>query len=199
MIGKGVIAGGVFACLFGLALARPAVAGERPFGFTVDGASDLVATDAPCTAASQQLPTNVHVDADVMPRIRQMLQRSPTFREQCQRLAANLWVHVAVRLDPTFHDRHAIRAATVIQRPQAKLIIAVVSLQGLADPAMWVSHEFEHLIEQIEAVDVASLADQRILAWPSGSGMYETLRAIRAGEAVLGEVRGHERDSKFVD
>lgn len=213
MNGKGVFAGGVRAALCALctlgsvALAATATAAERPDAALAalealmdGGASDVPApTDAPCTASSARMPSNIRVDADFLPRVRQMLRRSPTFRAQCERLAANPWVHVAVRLDPTLYDRHSFRAATTIQRPQKKLIIAVVSLQGLADPAMWVSHEFEHLLEQIDAVDVAGLADQRYEAWPSGSGMYETVRAIRAGESVYAEVNGHERASNFVD
>lgn len=157
------------------------------------------AEPSPCTAASMRMPVNVRVDSGIMPRVRQMLRRSPTFRAQCAQLAAASWVHVAVRLNPMLQDRHGVRAVTAIQRPQPQLIVAIVSLQALADPANWLSHEFEHLIEQIEAIDLERLAAARTEVWASGTGMYETLRAIRAGEAVLDEVRSHDQHANFVE
>lgn len=197
--GKDVRAGGVISAIVCAAwLGLSAQASERPFSM-VDGEVPAVRDEAPCTATSMRLPDNVRVDGEFLSRIRVMLRRSPTFREQCERLAAAPWVHVAVRLNPLLYDRQDLRAATTIQRPQPQLIVAVVSLQGLADPAMWVSHEFEHLIEQIEAIDLERLAAARIVAWPSGTGMFETLRAIRAGEIVLDEVRANEHVANFVD
>lgn len=193
---RGVYAGGVLACVVSL-WAAPAVA-ERPF---LSAAPEIpsAATEAPCTAASTRLPPNIRVESDLLPRVRVMLRRSPTFREQCQRLADNPWVHVRVRVEPTYFERRSYRAYSVIQRPQTNLIVAIVTLQGMADPAIWVSHEFEHVIEQVEAVDLDSLADGRRQAWRSGDGMFETARAIRAGETVIDEVRDNRADHNFVE
>jgi hypothetical protein len=119
-----------------------------------------------------------------------MLQRSRTFREQCRRLAASAWVHVGVRLDPRVFETRSYRAVSEIQRPNPNLLIALITLQVLTDQAVWLAHEFEHVLEQVDSIDVAELADRKQAAWRVGPHMFETKRAIAAGEAVAAEVRG---------
>ena len=53
----------------------------------------------------------------------------------------------------------------------------------------WIAHEFEHLIEQLEGVDLRDLAHRRQGVWHSGDEMFETERAIRAGVQVMHEMR----------
>jgi hypothetical protein len=158
--------------------------------------ADREARMAPGVCATQdgRLPDNVRVEAAFQPRIQEMLERSSSFRAQCRQLAAAPWMHIAVRQGPYFLDRHGIRAYSVIQRPQPRLFIVVVTLQASADPALWVAHEFEHLLEQLEEVDVRRQADTRRDAWHTRQGMVETGRAVRAGLRILNEVR-EERDN----
>ncbi|MGE3510993.1 MAG: hypothetical protein AB7N65_19150 [Vicinamibacterales bacterium] len=189
-----VRAGGVFA--FICALASVGAASARPNAAPGTDASALEAT--PCTAVSARLPDNVRMHRDLLPRVRVMLRRSPTFRRQCHRLAEAPWVHVAVGIDPAFNDHRRFRAMSVIQRPNPALLLAVVTVQALADPAMWVAHEFEHILEQMERVNLTELAEKRKAVWRTSEDVFETARAVRAGEAVLAEVRGDD-DHNFVD
>lgn len=144
------------------------------------------------------LPPNIRVPREIRQRIETMLERSATFRDQCRRLADAPWLHVLVRQMVDFEPR-SIRAHSTIQRPQPQLVLAIVDRAASADPAMWLSHEFEHLIEQIDGIDLTKLVDDPLQAWQVRTGMFETNRAIRAGEAVFDEVQIKRHHDKFVD
>lgn len=160
---------------------------ERPSSGRTDGAP-TTASAAACSASPPSLPHNVRIDRHILPRVKKMLQRSPTFREQCRRLAAAPWVHVGVKLDPRVLEIRSYRALSVIQRPQPNLMIAMITLEVLSDPAVWLAHEFEHILEQVDDVDLELQTDHK-RAWRVGSNMFETKRAIAAGDAVSHEVR----------
>lgn len=155
------------------------------------------ASPAVCVA-STSLPPNVRVERHLLPRVEKILERSPTFREQCRRLAAAPWVHVGVKLNPRVFDTRGYRAVSVIQRPRPNLMIALVTLEVLTDPAVWLAHELEHVLEQVDNVDLEALADRTRGVWRVGSHMFETKRAIAVGAAVAEEVRNrsahHDRD-----
>lgn len=150
---------------------------------------------AVCSASAPYLPSNVRVDRHILPRVQKMLQRSPTFREQCRRLASVPWVHVGVKLDPRVFETRSYRAVSQIQRPNPDLLIALITLQVLTDPAVWLAHEFEHVLEQVDNIDLEALADRKHAAWRVGPHMFETKRAIAAGEAVVAEVQSAQRDA----
>jgi hypothetical protein len=145
------------------------------------------------------MPVGVRVDSAFVPRLQEMLERSPTFRAQCRRLAETPWAHVAVRLDLGADRMPVVKAWSVIQRPQRQLIVAIVNIQPNVDPAIWLSHELEHIIEQIDQVDVRGLASRFDHAWYLTRGMFETSRAVQVGQAVLSEVRAYHEDQLAVD
>jgi hypothetical protein len=184
-----VCAGGVLA--LSLLVAVSAGAGER---------SDLPVDARPCRPGSALLPPGVNAEKALIPSLQRMLRRSRTFRRQCERLAEAPWVHIRIRFDLRLHNDHAYRAVSVIQRPMPNLLLAVVAIQPTADPVQWVSHEFEHVIEQMDGVNVESLAERYYRhAWRSGSGMFETLRAIKAGELLLDEMHAFGQSDNFVE
>lgn len=155
--------------------------------------------DGVCAAQSGRLPVNVRIEEALAPRVQRMLERSATFRGQCRRLAAAPWVHVGVRMGPYFLDRQGYRAYSTIQRPQPKLLVAVVTLQASADASLWIGHEFEHLVEQIDEVDVVHLASRLRDAWHTRQGMVETGRAVRVGNRIFDEVRAAVMQDNLVD
>lgn len=192
MSGRRVFVRGVVAicCVLCPLVTAGARAEERP--------SRVRSADAPttssaavCSTSAPSLPHNVRIDRHILPRVKKMLQRSATFRDQCRRLAAAPWVHVGIKLDPRLFDARSYRAVSVMQRPQPNLLIAMITLQALTDPAIWLAHEFEHVLEQVDNLDLEALADRKHGAWRVGPHMFETKRAITAGEAVAAEVRGH--------
>lgn len=141
-------------------------------------------------AESQQclrspLPANVHLLHDIERAIQSIYDRSPSFRAQCARIAGADNLRVTVRIDPSIPNR--CRAYTIVQR-RGNQIRAEVHLPPSSDHAELLAHEFEHILEQIEGLDL------RRLARVKESGVYEleyavfeTDRAQAAGRVVVAE------------
>jgi hypothetical protein len=124
-----------------------------------------------------------------------MLRYSPTFQRQYSRLlrAQDLRVEIAPSL---LGGRASDGALTRIVR-RGGGIEADVQLGASGDPVLLIAHEFEHILEQLDGVDLPAMATRaatgvRLL---SGSGHFETDRAIATGRQVANEVRrGRARD-----
>jgi hypothetical protein len=138
------------------------------------------------------IPANLHVSPGLQARFKEMLTASATFRSQCQRLADQTELYVRLTIDPRLADG-SIRARSVISRLQGGAVVAFVSIGASPDPAEWLAHEIEHVIEQLEGVKLQALAATNQNVWQTSRDTFETGRAIRAGRAVLGEVRSAER------
>lgn len=135
-----------------------------------------------------RLPASIQVVDDLLPRMHVMLERSPTFRAQCRRIAEAPHLYVRVRLDMAIIGR-TYRAVTTICRQPSGAIVAAIDIVPFGDPAEWLAHEFEHLIEQLDGVDLRELERRRQGAWQSGQQMFETERAVRVGRRVFREMR----------
>ena len=155
------------------------------------GAAMLLAMFGSVIAADEQqcrltpLPANVEFPRDLEPAIRRIYARSPTFRAQYERIAAAEQLRVTVQIDTSIPARW--RAFTIVQRRRSE-IRADIHLPPSSDHSELLAHEFEHLLEQVEGLDLKTLA--RI----KGSGvreseyaLFETERAKAAGRAVLAE------------
>lgn len=60
--------------------------------------------------------------------------------------------------------------------------------------------ELEHVVEQMDGLDLVQLAADRNGVWLSGCQMFESASAIRAGRAVLAETPMRRlRSDKFVE
>ena len=136
----------------------------------------LVARLASATCESS-LPSNIDAGA-LQPQVLQLLQWSPTFRQQCNRVAAARALRVTLRVG-TWVERGA-QAQTIITRYDAGAIRAEVTLRFAEDYLLLLAHEFEHILEQVEGVDLhGEAASGR--AWRTSSGAWETRRAATAG------------------
>jgi hypothetical protein len=142
----------------------------------------LVARLASATCESS-LPSNI--DAGMLqPSVIVLLQRSATFQRQCMRIAAARVLRVTVRVS-TAVEVGAL-AQTVITRYDAGGIRAEVTLRFSEDYLLLLAHEFEHILEQVEGVDLREEAASG-RAWRTTSGAWETRRAARAGMRVRQE------------
>ena len=114
-----------------------------------------------------------------------LCDRSATFKAQCERLAAAENLRVVVHLNTSLPSR--FRALTKIWRRGREIRADVHVPPGYALIEL-LAHEFEHLIEQVEGLNL------RMLVYKRGSGVYEierelfeSDRAIRAGRLVASE------------
>ena len=83
----------------------------------------------------------------------------------------------------------------IVRRPDG-VIDAGVQVGSAGDPVLLIAHEFEHILEQLDGVDLPSMAARPAtgVRLVSGSGHFETERAIAAGRRVADEVtRGRSR------
>ena len=135
------------------------------------------------------VPPNIVVSSIYVPMIESMLRRSPTFRRQCVRIAAErlLTVRIEIALPSS---AFGARATTRITRNESGRLSALVQIK-FKDVEELIAHEFEHIIEQLDGVDLAAHAAQRhtgVTGVGRGRDVFETARAKRAGEKVLAEL-----------
>jgi hypothetical protein len=133
-------------------------------------------------------PSNLTVAAVFGPTLDHMLRLSPTFRRQCWRLGAATNVIVVIRLEE-LQRRPSFNARTAFAHHGHDELIAVdVVLQLAANAAELIAHEIEHVIEQLDGVDLeAQLGSGNV--WKREDGAFETRRAIEVGRRVAREVR----------
>ena len=123
-----------------------------------------------------------------------LLRRSDTFRAQCERVAAD--PRVRVRLSVVATVDGGGRAETTFHRYRTGALVAEVAVLFGENYRELLAHEFEHIIEQLDGVDLRrEAADGR--AWQVASGAFETRRALLAGVQVLEET-GMPAAARFV-
>jgi hypothetical protein len=102
-----------------------------------------------------------------------MWQASPTFRRQSARLGTAPALTVTVRAE-SVRTRSDIRAFTIMRREKATLVAAGINLLAVADAVELIAHEIEHVIEQLDGVELRHDTCGR----RHGAGV-ETCRAIQ--------------------
>jgi hypothetical protein len=139
--------------------------------------------------ACADLQPNIQVGDFFKSVVVNVLAASPTFSRQCERIAALPMVRVSIGALPK-EEQSCCRARTTIRRYSSGALIAWVEIPSLGtalEYAELLGHEFEHILEQIDLVDLEAQADQGAGATRVEDGAYETDRAQRAGEAVAKE------------
>jgi hypothetical protein len=131
------------------------------------------------------LPLNIDAGA-LEPHLVELLQRSQTFRHQCERIAASQVLRVTVRVGMSVEVGG--RAQTVIRRYEAGGIRAEVTLRFAED-------YYELLVEGISLRD--EVAARR--AWVTPSGAFETRRASDAGVRARQEYEALAPEAIHVD
>jgi hypothetical protein len=141
-------------------------------------------------APSVPLPPNLKIPPMYRSYVESMLRHSPTFRRQCLRLANAPGLTVVLQqlllLQPA-----RVRARTRFTTRDGHRY-AIVEIGSLDDQVELIAHEIEHVIEQLDGVDLrarAALPATGVHVCDDGDGSFETTRAIRAGLAVTEEVR----------
>jgi hypothetical protein len=162
-------------------------------------AQSLPEPDAPAAASLPAIdqPVNIQVDPLLQPLVEKLLRQSPTFRRQWQAIGAARIVRVSLISSPLLRESLSTRARTEVSRYAFGAIRAVVELPSAVDITELLPHELEHVLEQIEGLDLPALAqDGDSGVQQVGRGVYETARARSAGFEALREVYG-ETDRAF--
>ena len=156
-------------------------------------ARDVVAVYTPVTALSDDVvvPVNLNVQPIYRGKVDAMLRRSATFRRQLLRLAAATHVYVSLR---NVHLPSAgPRARSTIKRTADGRLVAFVDISLPGNVEELIAHEIEHVIEQIDGVDLAARAALRGTGVRTcQDGTFETERAIYVGRLVARQARGRD-------
>lgn len=136
-------------------------------------------------------PTGLHIADALRPVLHHMWQTSPTFRRQCARLAeASVELTVQVGLP---HGAIGVRALTRIGVRDGVVRHVTVYLGRTLDMAYeLLAHEVEHVLEQIDGVNLRVLAVAGVRGVQASRDAYETSRAVAIGRLVEREVFGRD-------
>jgi hypothetical protein len=159
--------------------------GDGTVSFTA--AQEYVA-DAP-RGETVKVPDNISAPPMIRELLETMIAHSGSFRRQCVRIAAERALTIHIRHVPV-RLPGGIRAVTRISRPSEGRIVAHVVLHPFDNYVEMIAHELEHIIEQIDAVDLAEKARRGHIGVRVNDGpVFETRRAWLTGRAVAEELR----------
>jgi hypothetical protein len=148
-----------------------------------------VAADGPRSESVAPAP-NITVSTVYRSLVEQMLTQSPTFRRQHARIAAARHLSVDIRSSPPSGTR-SLGLTHIMRRPNGNLQ-AVVNIGPCARSAELIAHEMEHIIEQLDGVDLRAKARLRASGVRRTDDVaieaYETTRAIVTGQRVASEL-----------
>ena len=147
-------------------------------------------SEQPLAASSVTIPSNLTFPEVFRPIIDSMLERSPAFRRQCLRISQRAALLVRVN-SQAGNTSGGSKARTEIVTTEDGRIVATVRVKPLEDVAESIAHEFEHVIERLDGVDLrarSSLPDTGV--WNCADGSFETTRAVRIGRLVARETHG---------
>ena len=121
------------------------------------------------------------------PFLDKMWQSSPTFRGQWRRLAAGTGVRLSVLVEDLPRPAPSYKARTLLSHQDGAMMSAQVYLKPTLDAPEFIAHELEHILEQLDGVDLQAQAGNGVV-WKAGDGAFETRRAIEAGRRVAREI-----------
>ena len=141
----------------------------------------LFGIDDRTTTTRAEWPCLIAVGTDGPPVLPTVWAFSPTFQQQCRRLAQAQVVIVVQWADDMTPAHHA---ETRILRTEGRVFRAVVRLRTTGKPAVHLIHELEHVMEALDGIDQSSSS----CGWQTRAGAFETARARRVEELARREL-----------
>jgi hypothetical protein len=143
------------------------------------------------TPVSPESLSNIRVDDMLEPVVSALLAKSATFRRQWDTISASRFIRVTIVLPLGMQDPGSSRARTEISHYAYGAIRARIEMPNTTDLTELLAHEFEHVVEQLEGVDLRALARRHEEGVVEvRTGVFETARARAAGLQVYREVYG---------
>jgi hypothetical protein len=147
---------------------------------------------AACDAPAPSLPDSIALPPGLEPLVRSWLEHSPAFRRQCRELAAAPRLRATVRVTAR-PAGSTFRAITSFRQNRSGELVAQIEIRSAPDMTELLAHELEHVLEQLEGLDLDALAEgggaRRV-----SDGAFETARAVQAGHRVAAEVVNNAPD-----
>ena len=107
-----------------------------------------------CDASVPRLPPSVQLEPGLEPIVRRTLEHSPTFRRQCRALASapDIAITVEVAIRPVGIYR---RASGLLRVMPSGGLVGAIEIYAPTDLPELLGHELEHVIEQLDGIDLA--------------------------------------------
>lgn len=157
-----------------------------------------LALHLPLCAQAQQReprPTKITVEPLMQDATDDARARSSTIQRQWDTIERHSLIHVAILLARGPLEPWT-RARTTMRRYSSGLLIAIVELPAGADVVELLAHELEHVIEQLEGVDLKALAARGTEAVRRDTGTFETKRAQAAGLTAAAEADAADAETR---
>jgi hypothetical protein len=135
------------------------------------------------------IPANLSVPGALRSLLEEVLRRSPTFRQQVQKLRGAPHVRMVIRYGDV-SSWHVLRAESTVLRYEWGAMQVDTRLYTARDVIEVIAHELEHVCEQIDGVDVRQLSQRRHSGVYANGQLFETQRAIMIGRQVAREAVG---------
>jgi len=132
-------------------------------------------------------PANLHVESTFRLIVDRMWEASPTFRRQCRRLAEEPSLLVTVSQEDQSAVAFLADAWTTLTFKEDRPVAARVHVKPVSNRAELIAHELEHILEQLDRVDLQAQAGNGTV-WKNSETSFETRRAIEAGQRVAREI-----------
>jgi len=147
----------------------------------------LGATSSP----QPSLPANIWIHPDLRTTVARLWEGSPTFRAQCERIRQHPHYMVNITIDPRLTNDRYCRAQCVMRVYSSGLVIASITVPDMPHlNAELIPHEFEHVIERIDGINLrVAAAQHRPGVFSLNDGRIETERAKRVGKQAYQEVQ----------
>ena len=140
------------------------------------------------TPVPATLPPSIQVESLLRSVTDRMLEKSPTFKRQCHVIGASESIVVKVRVVPASRNTFT-RATTTFRRYTSGFTVADVEIPAASRLVELLAHEFEHIAEYVEGVNLKALVREHPEeAYELRDGSFETDRAVKAGRAAQQEL-----------
>jgi hypothetical protein len=143
-----------------------------------------------------EIPQNLIVAPMFREHVRMMRALSPTFRQQCIRIAQEPRLTVLLQTEATSVPTETRAYTKIVREPHGGLR-ATIRIKQREQVTELIAHEIEHVIEQLDGVDLKSLAAMNASGVRqcrcSETESFETVRAVLTGEQVAREVSERSR------
>ena len=153
-----------------------------------------VTIEAMTRIVPRELPRNLRVPTNMKPMLMRMLQTSATFRRQIATLESKPAVRMTVNYGGMRGDRNYHALSTVRKHEWGAMMVETTVFVP-TDLVEIISHELEHVCEQMEGVDLKLLSKLKGEGVYDLNGHFETARAIRAGQEATREFHQDGPDS----
>jgi hypothetical protein len=143
--------------------------------------------------AGAVLPRNLVAAEEYGPILERMRERSAAFRRQCARVAGAPYLTVVLIPAAAPVQLQAAAWTTITRGPRGELK-ALIRVPPTSRAPELIAHELEHVIEQLDGIDLPGKARLRSAGVHLVDGgapeTYETERATKIGLLVAREFRG---------